>query len=80
MLGDVYLRNLDNARPVTWKYGVIINPPDCGGAYYDEIEYRPHCPKCDEELETIPKYKFCPNCGQKLWWHVKYPRILDSEE
>ena len=80
MLEDVYLSHLKGALPVTWKYEIDICPPDCGGADFDEIEYAPHCPKCEEELETIPRYNFCPRCGQKLWWHVKYPRILDSEE
>lgn len=80
MLGDVYLTTLEGALPVAWKYEIIICPPDCGGADSDEIEYRPRCPKCDKHLNILTKYNFCPHCGQKLWWHVKYPRILGNEE
>lgn len=81
MLGDVYVNELDGALPVSFKLGIYLCPPDCGGADFDEYYYSPHCPNCDHDFKnSISRTPFCPYCGQKLWWHVKYPRILDSEE
>lgn len=24
------------------------------------------CPECEHEINN--NFKFCPNCGQKIWW------------
>jgi len=25
-----------------------------------------HCPECDTEFDINDKYKYCPNCGQRI--------------
>lgn len=72
---SVRIAELKGALPVSWKYRIEICPPDCGGPDFDEIEYQAECPKCSRELDNATNY--CPNCGQKLWWHVTEPEILE---
>lgn len=72
------VKDLNGAEPIGWKTRIDRCPPDCGGADYDEIEYVPVCPSCGYEFSYIDHDNFCRNCGQKLWWKVERPVVLDG--
>ena len=73
---NMYVTKLNGALPILWKTNIIFCPSDCGGERFDEIEYIPICPKCNNEIENSINY--CTYCGQKLWKKVKHPEILDE--
>lgn len=75
----MYVRDLNGAKPIEFKTKINCCPPDCGGEDFDEIEYVPVCPNCNKEFDyPIPNY--CPNCGQKLYGKVKYPRLIEDDD
>lgn len=28
-----------------------------------------HCPRCNRDVDTYPRQRFCGNCGQELKWN-----------
>jgi len=74
-------RILQDARAPIFKCCVTyVCPNDCGGKDEDEWSYVAFCPKCDKELHHIDGQNYCPYCGQKIWWDVKYPSITEVDE
>lgn len=77
----MYLKDLDGAKPVTYRCVIERCPNDCGGAEMDEIDYAAFCPNCDQRVDSIYRDKFCGNCGTKLFWGTTAPQFQeDSEE
>lgn len=70
----MYVRDLDDGKPIIFKPVVSYCSPDCGGAYEDEIEYAAFCPVCDRKFDT-GRDKFCRDCGTKLYWPARWPVI-----
>lgn len=84
-MGDIYVRDLDDAKPVIFKPCYDLCPNDCGGKDFDEAEYKPHCPTCDKMLDDLllsDLKHYCSYCGTKIWKHYKYPHLMmpDDEE
>lgn len=82
-IGDIYERDLDGAKPVIFKPYYDLCPNDCGGKYFDEVEYKPHCPTCDKILDDLllsDLKHYCSYCGTKIWKHYKYPHLIMSDD
>ena len=71
---DVLKSELDGAVLPIFKMKINFAAPDEGGEEADTVEYVPVCPKCGRILDN-ERFKFCPDCGTKLWWHIKYPGV-----
>ena len=72
----MYISNLDGGKPVIFKPVYSLNPPDCGGKDYDEVDYAPFCPECGRRFYSLEYDKYCRDCGTKLYWKVKWPKFL----
>ncbi len=75
----MYANDLDGAKLVVWKPKTVLCPPDCGGAEFDEVGYEAHCPNCDRPFGSLDTFKFCPDCGTKIWLDVSAPIIYTKE-
>ncbi|MBQ6319548.1 MAG: hypothetical protein IJI23_07205 [Lachnospiraceae bacterium] len=71
----MYISELDGAKLVVWKPKTIFCPPDCGGEEFDKVDYEAHCPECDRAFTSTDNFKFCPNCGTKIWLEVSAPVV-----
>ena len=69
----MYIKELNGANPVDYKFKVSYCPPDCGGEELDEGEYAPYCPCCHTDLELHEHENYCYECGTKLYWEYNYP-------
>lgn len=69
----------DGAEPVIWKPVIEYVALDCGGRDFDEIDYKPFCPKCGKELDLFIS-NYCPNCGTKLWKHYRWPSVVEERK
>lgn len=74
-MGDIYVRDLDGAKPVIFKPYY-----ECSGEDFDEVEYKPHCPTCDKMLDnwflSDDLEHYCSRCGTKIWKHYEYPQLF----
>lgn len=70
------LKDLEGAEVAIWKPVIKYAAPDCGGKDFDEIDYKPFCPKCGKKLDLFSNY--CPDCGTKLWKHYKWPSVVEE--
>jgi len=77
----MYVSDLNGGRPIEFTTMIEPCPPDCGGEEYDEIEYVALCPFCHTPLEErIGRPKYCPECGTKLYWEVKWPVFKEEND
>lgn len=74
----MYVRDLNNGKPVIFKAVIDECPPDCGGADEDEIEYAAFCPNCDRQFAHLDQDNYCRNCGTRLYWSVRWPCFDDE--
>ena len=75
----MYISELNGANLVVWKPKRTFCPPDCGGEEFDTVAYEAHCPKCDRAFTPTDNFKFCPNCGTKIWLGVYAPVIQERK-
>ena len=72
----MYIKKLDGAIPVSFAADIFYSPPDCEGE--DMYHYTPMCPTCGYIFrfeDFFHPYKYCHECGQKLWWDVEWPKM-----
>lgn len=70
----MYVRDLNDGKPIIFKTVIKYCPPDYGGEEDDEIEYAAFCPVCNRNLDS-GRDKFCRDCGTKLYWPARWPII-----
>ena len=72
------ISKLNGAIPIAFKLVILKCPQDCGGADFDEIDYVPICPSCNRRFGALERDERCKVCGQKLYWDVESPKIIDK--
>ena len=76
----ILITGLHGAKPVNFIFKTTyFAAPDEGGEIEDKGSYIATCPVCGHEFERIfEKYPFCPYCGTKLYWNIKYPVFVND--